>query len=316
MPYFPPIVTGGVSIGSVIGGGPVDGRALFVGTGGVLAQDSAFTFDQTDKQLIMGAGTAPLPSIALVDKTMGFYRVAANALGVATAGVGRWQFDASGGIRPIAHNVYDIGATAIAPRTIYAATDIYCPAYRISAGGTSVFVMAVSAGFCNHNASGSGGSCWGFNFSVGGTVATSGARPFFQMTPPANTGQTASTEIRSFSIGASSRQWATGALAIQREWAFLAQTYSFVAASVITKAVGAYFQAPIAGANATLTDRYSIETDSNLLMGGFVEGTEQAAPAAPAANGWRLFAQDNGAGKTQLMVIFATGAAQQVAIQP
>ena len=49
---------------------------------------------------------------------------------------------------------------------------------------------------------------------------------------------------------------------------------------------------------------------------GYIEGKEQTAPAAPAANGYRLFAQDNGAGKTQLMVIFATGVAQQIAIEP
>jgi len=49
---------------------------------------------------------------------------------------------------------------------------------------------------------------------------------------------------------------------------------------------------------------------------GYWAGTEQTAPAAPAANGYRIFAQDNGAGKTQLMVIFATGAAQQIAIEP
>ena len=54
----------------------------------------------------------------------------------------------------------------------------------------------------------------------------------------------------------------------------------------------------------------SINTNS------FIQGAEQTAPSAPAANGYRIFAQDNGAGKTQLMVIFATGAAQQIAIEP
>jgi len=55
---------------------------------------------------------------------------------------------------------------------------------------------------------------------------------------------------------------------------------------------------------------------SNVAIPTYIEGTEMAAPAAPAANKGRLFFQDNGAGKTQLMVIFATGAAQQVAIEP
>lgn len=50
--------------------------------------------------------------------------------------------------------------------------------------------------------------------------------------------------------------------------------------------------------------------------GGALEFVEQTAPAAPSANGVRLYAQDNGGGKTQLMALFATGAAQQVAIEP
>ena len=48
----------------------------------------------------------------------------------------------------------------------------------------------------------------------------------------------------------------------------------------------------------------------------YIAGAEQHPPHAPAANGYRIFAQDNGAGKTQLMVIFASGAAQQIAIEP
>lgn len=50
--------------------------------------------------------------------------------------------------------------------------------------------------------------------------------------------------------------------------------------------------------------------------GGAMEWREQTAPAAPSTNGVRVYAQDNGAGKTQLMALFPTGAAQQVAIEP
>lgn len=50
--------------------------------------------------------------------------------------------------------------------------------------------------------------------------------------------------------------------------------------------------------------------------GGALEFVEQTAPSAPAADGVRLYAVDNGAGKTQLMALFNTGAAQQIAIQP
>ena len=43
---------------------------------------------------------------------------------------------------------------------------------------------------------------------------------------------------------------------------------------------------------------------------------EQTAPSAPATNGVYIYAEDNGSGKTRLMARFATGAAQQIAIEP
>lgn len=55
---------------------------------------------------------------------------------------------------------------------------------------------------------------------------------------------------------------------------------------------------------------------NSTTAGGALEFIEQTAPAAPSADRVRLYAQDNGAGKTQLMALFNTGAAQQVAIEP
>ena len=49
---------------------------------------------------------------------------------------------------------------------------------------------------------------------------------------------------------------------------------------------------------------------------GALELAEMTAPGAGAANTVRIYAVDNGSGKTQLMAIFNTGAAQQLAIQP
>jgi len=57
-------------------------------------------------------------------------------------------------------------------------------------------------------------------------------------------------------------------------------------------------------------------TADGASAGAAIGGFEQTAPAAPAANGYRLYAQDNGAGKTQLCVIFASGVAQCFATQP
>lgn len=53
----------------------------------------------------------------------------------------------------------------------------------------------------------------------------------------------------------------------------------------------------------------------NTVATGYHEMAEMAAPASPATNSVRLFSQDNGAGKTQIMALFATGVAIQVAIE-
>ncbi|WP_137771824.1 MULTISPECIES: NosD domain-containing protein [unclassified Microbacterium] len=50
--------------------------------------------------------------------------------------------------------------------------------------------------------------------------------------------------------------------------------------------------------------------------GAYVQMAKAATPTAPASSDVRLYADDNGAGKTRLMALFPTGAAQQVAIQP
>jgi hypothetical protein len=56
--------------------------------------------------------------------------------------------------------------------------------------------------------------------------------------------------------------------------------------------------------------------NSAATAGSSLEMTEMTAPSAPAANGVRIYAEDDGAGKTRLMALFATGAAQQIAIEP
>lgn len=49
----------------------------------------------------------------------------------------------------------------------------------------------------------------------------------------------------------------------------------------------------------------------------YIEGVEQASsPTAPSTNGFRIYAKDNGAGKTVVYIRFATGAEQQIAIEP
>ena len=67
---------------------------------------------------------------------------------------------------------------------------------------------------------------------------------------------------------------------------------------------------------STTDNGAKLQVAGSISATDYIAGAEQTPPSAPAANGYRIFAQDNGAGKTQLMVIFATGAAQQIAIEP
>jgi hypothetical protein len=59
-----------------------------------------------------------------------------------------------------------------------------------------------------------------------------------------------------------------------------------------------------------------LDTSSNATIPGYVEGTEISDPAAPGPNKGRLYFRDNGAGKTQLVVRFPTGAIQVIATEP
>lgn len=96
-------------------------------------------------------------------------------------------------------------------------------------------------------------------------VRTSGSAAYLTVTTPADTGQTASTESVGVNFTAATRTWATGALATQRERYFRAPTYAFVAASTITNAYNVYMDDVVAGANATITNKYSLGCAGNII---------------------------------------------------
>lgn len=78
---------------------------------------------------------------------------------------------------------------------------------------------------------------------------------------------------------------------------------------------GSAFQAaPDTGLKRTAAGIVGITNGST--GGGSLSFIEITAPSAPAANGCYLYVEDNGSGKTRLMALFSSGAAQQVAIQP
>lgn len=63
-------------------------------------------------------------------------------------------------------------------------------------------------------------------------------------------------------------------------------------------------------------DTFNVGSLVSLNSSGFIELAEWGGPGAPAANRAFLWVEDNGAGKTRLMVRFNTGASQQIAIEP
>lgn len=142
----------------------------------------------------------------------------------------------------------------------------------------AIYFDAASPGGANYTLSGDGASSYlnsGASsnirvnnidrLSVLGVVAT-GASQTFTFTQPANTNQTASTEISGFKFTGGSRQWATGAITTQRETYFSTTTYTAVGASVITNAYGAYFEAPTASTNVTITNNWALGLNGNFFM--------------------------------------------------
>jgi len=71
--------------------------------------------------------------------------------------------------------------------------------------------------------------------------------------------------------------------------------------------------------DASLSPDFSLSWIASKVMGlngAAFEIGEMTAPSAPASNKARIYAEDNGSGKTRLMVKFPTGAAVQIAIEP
>lgn len=65
--------------------------------------------------------------------------------------------------------------------------------------------------------------------------------------------------------------------------------------------------------NGDLTFVFSV---LNMLLAGYIEGDEISDPSAPAANKGRVYFRDNGAGKTQFVARFPSGAVQVIATEP
>jgi hypothetical protein len=158
--------SGGASIGSSVSGG-TDGSVLFV-QGGNLAQDNAnFFWDDTDNQLVLGAGTASKPSLIFTDDTTGHYRGAANVLAMAISGV---QALTLGGTGPDSDQTLAVGRCLIDSRT----TDTANFSHRDMSAAGQVAIMQQAAGAVFINAASgqalsfqiAGSSKWRLNSST------------------------------------------------------------------------------------------------------------------------------------------------------
>lgn len=99
------------------------------------------------------------------------------------------------------------------------------------------------------------------------SARTSGSSAYFTLNTPADTGLAASTEAIGARWTAATRQFATGALTLQRERLFDAPTYAFAGASTLSTALNVDIADPVAGTNATITRRYSLRVGSMLATG-------------------------------------------------
>lgn len=96
----------------------------------------------------------------------------------------------------------------------------------------------------------------------------------FIFTIPTASGMTASTERVGYQINGGSKSWNAGNLTLQRNLHLTSQTISFTSASTVTDAYGAFFEAPTAGTNATITNAYSLGTNGKAKFGGNIELTQ------------------------------------------
>ena len=91
------------------------------------------------------------------------------------------------------------------------------------------------------------------------TASTSGNQSYMVFTSPTDTGLTASTEVIGHSYSGANKTWATGAITLQREFAYGQPTYGFAGASTMTLgATLAVLAGPTEGTNATITSGAAI----------------------------------------------------------
>ena len=127
-------------------------------------------------------------------------------------------------------------------------------------------------------------------------------------------GSLAATDVR---VGVNPAQ--SGALRLANNQAIMARSVENSADLAVAKiSTGNNLELGGGGANyvAITSILGTIVTGQHFHVQAPMKLNNQAAPAAPTGTQAHLWLEDNGAGKSRLMVQFATGAAIQLAIQP
>jgi hypothetical protein len=204
---------------------------------GRATSQNAFTFTGNSN----GSGTGPVFIVAptgnaglTLDATGGGGRVFQHysttagewVLADLTAGQNRWKMDANGALAPYATNTVNLGLPTNLPAAVY----------------TNSLQMPQIA-------------------------ATSGAPVGVLFTGAAHTGLSTTVEVPDVDINAARIvTWAAGTIVNQRAVVIRAPTYAFASASTITTATTLSITGPpIAGTNATLTNKYALNLESGDL---------------------------------------------------
>jgi len=233
-------------------------------------------------------------------------RIEGSALDIAAPSVTGLHIDSDGNLA--------IGGTT--------ATDSTAP-FRVTSAGVGTFEGGITAssidipdvGQTGYHVDSSG------NFGIGGTTATDTNAEFRVTALGAVTAS--AIEIRTLATNLLRGSWsASGGIATYASgahtiWDGTADLFSAVELGVNVLKFGpggsSSHDVVLSRASAGLLH---LSAGNLWIDNAYLEITERTAPGTPAANDLRIFAQDNGAGKTQLMALFSTGAAQQIAIQP
>lgn len=231
--------------------------------------------------VVVPAGSATVPSVAIGESNTGFLRSASSQIGWTCGGAERGRL--------YSHTVWIISDTG--QYTLGAAQDVVIVreaadtlALRRGANGQAFRLYNTFTDASNYERGVLG---WNANSlelrtSQLGTGVARGLKVFTDGAVPLSLGTNATI------------RWQVDA------------SGHFVAASDNTYDIGA----------SGSTRPRTVYVGTSIVNSGYLDLIEMAAPGSANTNRVRIYAEDNGAGKTRLMAIFATGAAQQIAIEP